>query len=125
MEMRGTGITSLPDGLTVGGSLDLSGTGITSLPDGLNCNGLYFDPASQLKNHSAYRRNCGKQKRIIYVVFIKHDFMVAAGCFFGSFKAFCGRVETEYDAAGAQAYIAKARECVDELAEKLGMACEN
>ena len=28
-----TGITSLPDNLTVGGSLYLSGTGITSLPD--------------------------------------------------------------------------------------------
>ena len=33
--LRGTGITSLPDGLTVGGGLDLRGTGITSLPDGL------------------------------------------------------------------------------------------
>ncbi len=27
-----TGITALPDGLTVGGSLDLGGTGITALP---------------------------------------------------------------------------------------------
>ena len=33
--LRGTGITSLPDNLTVGGSLDLSGTGITALPDNL------------------------------------------------------------------------------------------
>ena len=34
--LRGTGITSLPEGLTVGGSLDLEGcTGITSLPEGL------------------------------------------------------------------------------------------
>ena len=31
----GTGITSLPEGLTVGGDLYMSGTGITSLPDGL------------------------------------------------------------------------------------------
>ena len=30
-----TGITSLPEGLTVGGYLDLRGTGITSLPEGL------------------------------------------------------------------------------------------
>ena len=29
LDLRGTGITSLPDGLTVGGWLDLSGTGIT------------------------------------------------------------------------------------------------
>ncbi|MDD6211297.1 MAG: hypothetical protein PUB21_11915, partial [Bacteroidales bacterium] len=33
--LRGTGITSLPDNLTVGGFLDLRGTGITSLPDNL------------------------------------------------------------------------------------------
>ncbi|MBQ7835373.1 MAG: hypothetical protein IJ385_06275, partial [Ruminiclostridium sp.] len=36
---RGTGITSLPEGLTVGGSLDLRGTGITSLPEGLTVGG--------------------------------------------------------------------------------------
>jgi hypothetical protein len=34
LDLEGTGITSLPDGLTVGGSLYLDGTGITSLPDG-------------------------------------------------------------------------------------------
>ena len=36
LDLRGTGITSLPEGLTVGGSLYLEGgTGITSLPEGL------------------------------------------------------------------------------------------
>ena len=39
LDLRGTGITSLPDGLTVSGSLDLRGTGITSLPDGLTVGG--------------------------------------------------------------------------------------
>ena len=39
LDLRGTSITSLPDGLTVGGSLDLRGTGITSLPDGLTVGG--------------------------------------------------------------------------------------
>ena len=34
-----TGITTLPDGLTVGGYLDLHGTGITTLPDGLTVGG--------------------------------------------------------------------------------------
>ena len=42
LDLRGTGITSLPDGLTVGGWLDLSGTGITSLPEGLTVGG-YLD----------------------------------------------------------------------------------
>ena len=31
-----TGITALPDGLTVGGSLDLRGTGITALPESID-----------------------------------------------------------------------------------------
>ena len=35
LDLRGTQITSLPDNLTVGGWLDLSGTQITSLPDNL------------------------------------------------------------------------------------------
>jgi len=40
--LRGTGITSLPDNLTVGGSLDLRGTGITSLPDNLTVGGSLY-----------------------------------------------------------------------------------
>ena len=37
-----TGITSLPEGLTVGGALDLRGTGITSLPEGLTVGGALY-----------------------------------------------------------------------------------
>ena len=37
--LRDTGITSLPENLTVGGWLDLSGTGITSLPENLTVGG--------------------------------------------------------------------------------------
>ena len=44
LDLRGTGITSLPEGLVVGGSLDLYGTGITSLPEGLAVGGsLYLE----------------------------------------------------------------------------------
>ena len=39
LDLSGTGITALPDNLTVGGSLDLSGTGITALPDNLTVGG--------------------------------------------------------------------------------------
>ena len=40
LDLGGTGITALPDGLTVGGYLDLEGcTGITALPDGLTVGG--------------------------------------------------------------------------------------
>ena len=43
--LRGTGITALPDNLTVGGSLDLENcTGITALPDNLTVGGsLYLE----------------------------------------------------------------------------------
>ena len=37
--LNGTGITSLPEGLTVGGSLNLHGTSITSLPNDLTVGG--------------------------------------------------------------------------------------
>ena len=39
LDLRGTGITALPDNLTVGGSLYLEGTGITALPDNLTVGG--------------------------------------------------------------------------------------
>jgi len=39
LDLSGTDITTLPEGLTVGGSLDLSGTGITTLPEGLTVGG--------------------------------------------------------------------------------------
>lgn len=39
LDLRGTGITSLPDNLTVGGWLDLHNTGIASLPDNLTVGG--------------------------------------------------------------------------------------
>jgi Leucine-rich repeat (LRR) protein len=39
LDLSGTQITSLPDGLTVGYWLNLSGTQITSLPDGLTVGG--------------------------------------------------------------------------------------
>ena len=43
LDLRGTGITVLPDGLTVGGSLDLEGcTGVTVLPDGLTVGGNLY-----------------------------------------------------------------------------------
>ena len=39
LDLRDTSITTLPDNLTVGGSLDLSGTGITALPANLTVGG--------------------------------------------------------------------------------------
>ena len=58
LDLNGTPITSLPDGLTVGGSLFLGGTPITSLPDGLTVGGnLYLNgtPLAKL-SHEEIRR---------------------------------------------------------------------
>ncbi|WP_425107203.1 PcfJ domain-containing protein [Ancylobacter sp.] len=42
LDLRGTGITSLPENLTVGDWLDLSGTGITSLSENLTVGGSLY-----------------------------------------------------------------------------------
>ena len=65
--LRGTGITSLPEGLTVGGGLDLYGTGITSLPEGLtvgrflyleNCTGITSLPEGLVVGGDLSLDNC-------------------------------------------------------------------
>jgi hypothetical protein len=50
--LRGTGITSLPDNLTVGGSLYLRGTGITSLPDNLTVGGSLYLRGTGITSHN-------------------------------------------------------------------------
>ena len=66
--LRDTGITSLPEGLTVGGDLYLRGTGITSLPDGLtvggsldleDCTGITSLPEGLVVGGSLYLRGTG------------------------------------------------------------------
>ena len=63
-----TGITSLPDGLAVGGSLYMRDTGITSLPDGLtvggtidleNCTGITSLPDDLIVGGDLYLHNSG------------------------------------------------------------------
>ena len=54
--LRGTGITSLPEGLTVGGFLDLSGTGITSLPEGLTVGGSLYLSGTGITDKNAERK---------------------------------------------------------------------
>ena len=58
LDLEGTGITSLPDNLTVGGSLDLRGTGITSLPDNLTVGGsLYLRGTGITDESKVIRKN--------------------------------------------------------------------
>ena len=48
LDLSGTQITALPEGLTVGGSLDLRGTQITALPEGLTVGGLLYLSGTQI-----------------------------------------------------------------------------
>ena len=49
-------ITTLPDNLTVGGSLNLNGTPITSLPDNLKVGGDLHSLPNKIKNREHYKR---------------------------------------------------------------------
>ncbi|MEC5321323.1 hypothetical protein VSX61_20685, partial [Brenneria populi subsp. brevivirga] len=118
-----TGITSLPDNLSVGGSLYLQDcTGITSLPDNLSCESLYLDP--ERFSNVTYRENCGYSSRTIFVAWVKGDFRIAAGCFWNTLDEFESAVDESYSGDAAEAYKQAARDCVAELTEKLNKAGE-
>lgn len=86
LDLRGTGITSLPDNLTVGGCLDLSGTGITDkgkalhnvkkLRDGDYVEGRYLY-ADGILTHVRKRRMLGSYT--VYVGKIKGKNVVSDG----------------------------------------------
>ena len=56
LELRGTPITSLPEGLTVGGWLDLRETQITSLPEGLTVAGNLDLRGTQITNRTKFKK---------------------------------------------------------------------
>ena len=57
LDLQGTGITSLPENLTVGGSLYLQGTGITSLPENLTVGGSLNLQGTGITDTSSVKRN--------------------------------------------------------------------
>ena len=57
LDLRDTQITALPEGLTVGGSLDLENcTQITALPEGLTVGGSLYLRGTQITNDGKYHR---------------------------------------------------------------------
>ena len=57
LDLRGTQITALPEGLTVGGFLDLENcTQITALPEGLTVGGNLYLRGTQITNGDQYHR---------------------------------------------------------------------
>lgn len=120
LDLRGTGITTLPDNLSVGGSLGLEGTGITNLPDNFSCDSLYLD--HEKISNVAYRTNCGYSSRTIFAAWAGKEFRIAAGCFFGSIADFESAVDDKYSGDAGEKYKQAARECVEELKVKLNKA---
>ena len=63
LDLRGTGISSLPDDLTVGDYLDLRGTNISSLPDNLTVGGALYLHGTGIKDTSKVKNRLSQDAR--------------------------------------------------------------
>ena len=113
----------LPENLKIAYILDLTKTNVTRLPSNLtihdNCS-VWLD-ARQFENVS-YRDNCGKRRRTIFAFWANNEFLIASGCFAGTYSRFERRVNDAYyySKGAATEYKRQAQNCISELAEKLG-----
>ena len=115
------GEIQLPENLRVAVVLYLKGANIKRLPSNLTIDddcSVYLD-AHKIENVS-YRENCGFWNRTIFAFWANNDFLIAAGCFVGTYSDFEKRVNYKYYRYNATAYQRQAQECISELAEKLG-----
>ena len=124
LELRNfDGEIQLPENLKVAFNLNLKYTNVTRLPSNLtiydDCS-VYLD-AHKIKNVS-FRDNCGRFRRTIFAFWANDDFLIAAGCFAGTYSEFEERVNDAYydDKDAATEYKRQAQNCISELAEKLG-----
>ena len=111
----------LPENLKVAYILDLTKTNVTRLPSNLTIGEhcyVYLD-AQKIENVS-YCENCGGIGRTIFAFWANDDFLIAAGCFAGTYSEFAAAVDKKYGSHKASEYKQKARDCISELAEKLG-----
>ena len=115
------GEIQLPENLKVTYILDLENTNVTRLPSNLtiydDCS-VYLD-VETIENIS-YRKNCGNNKRTIFAFWANNDFLIAAGCFAGTYSEFADAVDRKYYDCGGAEYKRQAQNCISELAEKLG-----
>ena len=111
----------LPENLKVAYLLDLTKTNVTRLPSNLTVHdycSVYLD-AHKIENVS-YCDDCGASNRQIFAFWANNDFLIAAGCFAGTYSEFATAVDKKYDGNKAVEYKQNARDCISELAEKLG-----
>ena len=115
------GEIQLPENLSVAVVLYLKGANIKRLPSNLT---IYDDCSVYLDAHKienvSYRENCGGWDRTIFAFWANNDFLIAAGCFVGTYSEFATAVDKKYDGNKAVEYKRNARDCISELAEKLG-----
>ena len=112
LDLRGTAITSLPDNLSVGGYLDLQGTAITSLPDNLSVGGSLYLQGTAITG-SQY--DCGNEKRTIAAYRNKEGkWVVSLGCFIGNFEQCKKAITAKYGTGkDAKDYIQKVKAAFD------------
>jgi hypothetical protein len=102
------------------GSLDLNVTGITELPDGLSVGGsLYLDGLEDQIENIGYAKNCGYYSRTIYAVRLNGIIKIAAGRFLDSLERFCEAVDEKYKEQEAENYKQKARDAIAMLEQRM------
>ena len=115
------GEIQLPENLKVAYILDLENTNLTHLPSNLTIDddcSVYLD--TQKIENISYRDDCGRCGRTIFAFWANNNFLIAAGCFAGTYSEFADAVDRKYHDDEATKYKQQARECISELAEKLG-----
>jgi hypothetical protein len=97
--------------ISVVGDLTISGTQITELPEGLSVGGgLDLDPKQC--SFAGYKENCGALERTIWSVWMNGQPYIRAGCFWGTQQEFCDAVDKKYSGISGEKYKADAQECV-------------
>ncbi len=116
------GDIQFPESFKVANILNLMGTNIKRLSSNLTV----YDCSVYLDEHKienvSYSYNCGFRGRTIFAFWANNDFLIAAGCFTGTYSEFVERVNDEYHLYKmiATKYKRKARGCISRLAKKLG-----
>ena len=117
------GDIQFPESFKVANILSLMSTNIKRLPSNLiiyNYCSVYLN--EQKIENVSYSNYCGFRGRTIYALWANNDFLIAAGCFTGTYSEFEERVNDTYCGYKDEAtkYKRKARGCISRLAKKLG-----